>query len=226
MTTRHYKEEGIKMKKLLVKIFSIAAAAAMAFSLTGCFPEKRSGAEQYDKAYYIREYGGDLRSNLSVFPDTVEKERVNFFKSSLMTGLFDTDGYILLEYRCDEAQMAEEEERLSSISFTITHPDGQTFTNNILYDPHSYAYPAYIATDGFGSTYEYALIDREGSRIIYVFGTYVMPDQFPYKDYLKKDLSGYKKDALQGFTVYNHSFDGEKSWDEFNDGVTIGVADQ
>ena len=69
------------MKKLLVKIFSIAAAAAMAFSLTGCFPEKRSGAEQYDKAYYIREYGGDLRSNLSVFPDTVEKQRVNFFKS-------------------------------------------------------------------------------------------------------------------------------------------------
>ena len=184
MTTRHYKEEGIKMKKLLVKILSIAAAAAMAFSLTGCFPEKRSGAEQYDKAYYIREYGGDLRSNLSVFPDTVE---------------------------------------LSSISFTITHPDGQTFTNNILYDPHSYAYPAYIATDGFGSTYEYALIDREGSRIIYVFGTYVMPDQFPYKDYLKKDLSGYKKDALQGFTVYNHSFDGGKSWDEFSDGVTIGV---
>ena len=226
MTTRHYKEEGIKMKKLLVKIFSIAAAAAMAFSLTGCFPEKRSGAEQYDKAYYISEYGGDLRSNLSVFPDTVEKQRVNFFKSSLLTGLFDTDGYILLEYRCDEAQMAEEEERLSSISFTITHPDGQTFTNNILYDPHSYAYPAYIATDGFGSTYEYALIDREGSRIIYVFGTYVMPDQFPYKDYLKKDLSGYKKDALQGFTVYNHSFDGGKSWDEFNDGVTIGVADQ
>ena len=223
MTTRHYKEEGIKMKKLLVKIFSIAAAAAMAFSLTGCFPEKRSGAEQYDKAYYIREYGGDLRSNLSVFPDTVEKQRVNFFKSSLLTGLFDTDGYILLEYRCDEAQMAEEEERLSSISFTITHPDGQTFTNNILYDPHSYAYPAYIATDGFGSTYEYALIDREGSRIIYVFGTYVMPDQFPYKDYLKKDLSGYKKDALQGFTVYNHSFDGGKSWDEFSDGVTIGV---
>ena len=48
------------MKKLLVKILSIAAAAAMAFSLTGCFPEKRSGAEQYDKAYYIREYGGDF----------------------------------------------------------------------------------------------------------------------------------------------------------------------
>ena len=214
------------MNRIFLKIASFAAAIAMAFSLTGCFPEKRTGAESYDKSYYISKYGGDLRSNLSVFPDTVEKQRVNFFKSSLLTGLFDTDGYILLEYRCDEAQMAEEEERLSSISFTITHPDGQTFTNNILYDPHSYAYPAYIATDGFGSTYEYALIDREGSRIIYVFGTYVMPYQFPYKDYLKKDLSGYKKDALQGFTVYNHSFAGEKSCDEFTDGVTIGVADQ
>ena len=202
----------------------ICAVFAALLALTGCMPQKRSGAEQYDKAYYIREYGGDLRSNLSVFPDAVGKERVLLFESSLLTGLFETDGYILLEYRCDEAQMAAEEERLKAISFTIRGAEGQSFTNEILYDGQSYRYPAYVATDGFNYTYEYALLDRKGGRIIYVFGTYVMPDQFPYKDYLKKDLSEYKKDALQGFSVYNHSFDGGKSWDEFNDGVTIGGA--
>ena len=61
------------------------------------------------------------------------------------------------------------------------------------------------------------LIDRDGGRIIYVYGAFVIPDGFPYKDYLKNDRSAYKADSLKAFTVYNHSFDGGKSWDEFDD---------
>ena len=30
-----------------------------------------------------------------------------------------------------------------------------------------YPYPAYITIDGFDSTYEYALLDEAGSRIMY-----------------------------------------------------------
>ena len=200
-----------------LKIFVFAAAAAMALSLTACFPEKRTGAECYDKSYYIIKYGGDLDSNLSVFPDTVEESRVALYESSFGEGLFDTDGYMILEYRCDEGQIAAEEERLKKISFTITHYDGQIFTNNVMYDGNSYPYPAYVTNDGFGSTYEYALIDRDGGRIVYIYAAYVMPDGFPYKEYLKTDRSAYKADSLQAFTVYNHSFDGGQSWDEFDD---------
>ena len=85
------------------------------------------------------------------------------------------------------------------------------------YDDKFYPFPAYITNDGFGSTYEYALIDRDGGRIIYVYGAYVIPNSFPYKDCLKTDLSAYIADSLKAFTVYNHSFDGGKSWDEFDD---------
>lgn len=205
------------MKKMSLKIFVFAAAVAMAFSLTACFPEKRTGAECYDKSYYIIKYSGDLDSNLSVFPDTVEESRVALYESSFGEGLFDTDGYMILEYRCDEGQIAAEEERLKKISFTITHYDGQIFTNNVMYDGNSYPYPAYVTNDGFSSTYEYALIDRDGGRIVYIYAAYVMPDGFKFKDYLKTDRSAYKADSLQAFTVYNHSFDGGQSWDEFDD---------
>ena len=180
------------MNRIFLKIASFAAAIAMAFSLTACFPEKRTGAECYDKSYYISKYGGDLDSNLSVFPDTVEESRVALYESSFG-------------------------ERLKKISFTITHYDGQIFTNNVMYDGNSYPYPAYVTNDGFGSTYEYALIDRDGGRIVYIYAAYVMPDGFPYKEYLKTDRSAYKADSLQAFTVYNHSFDGGQSWDEFDD---------
>ena len=199
------------------KIAAAGAAVAIVFSLVGCTPEKRSGAENYDKTYYITKYGGDLDSNLSVFPDTVEADRVMLYESSFGEGLFDTDGYMILEYRCDEEQIAAEEERLKGISFTITHYDGQTYTNHVRYDEKSYPYPAYITNDGFDATYEYALIDRQGGRIIYVYAAYVIPNGFKYKDYLKTDRSAYKKDSLKAFTVYNHSFDGGKSWDEFDD---------
>ena len=203
------------MKK--IRFAALLAAFAMLFSLTGCFPERRSGAEQYDKSYYISKYGGDLDSNLSVFPDGLEASRVILFQSSMGEGLFDTDGYILLEYRCNGEQMAAEEERLGNISFTIRNHDGQTFTNSILKDDISYPFPAYIANDGFGSTFEYALIDRGGGRIVCVYAAYVLPNGFPRKEYLKTDLSAYRKDSLKAFTVYNHSFDGGQSWMEFDD---------
>ena len=207
------------MSGLLKKFAAVAAAFAMLLTLTGCFPEKRSGAENYDKSYYISRYGGDLDSNLSVFPDSVEESRVVLYESSFGEGLFDTDGYMILEYRCEAEQIAAEEERLGAISFTIRNTDGETFTNNVMYDPDSYPYPAYITNDGFGSTFEYALIDRIGGRIIYIYSAYVIPYSFPYKEYLKTDSSAYKKDPLKAFTVYNHSFDGGQTWNEFDDRI-------
>ena len=201
------------------RLAAVVLLSALLLSLVGCLAEKRIGAEHYDKSYYINKYGGDLDSNLSVFPDGLEESRVILFESSFGEGLFDTDGYMILEYRCDAEQISAEEERLGSLSMTIRHYDGQTFTNHVMYDETSYRYPAYITNDGFDSTYEYALIDRGGGRIIYIYGAFVMPDGFPGKDYLKTDRSAYKKDSLKAFTVYNHSFDGGQSWTEFDDAI-------
>ena len=205
------------MNKILKKIAAVTAASAMTVSLVGCMPEKRSGAEQYDKAYYVREYRGDMRSNLSVFPDTVENGRVIFFRSALSVSLFDTDGYIILDCSYTSAQLKEEVKRLQSLSMTVYHYDGQTFTNQILYDEDSYRYPAYVTIDGFGNTYEYALIDGTGGRIVYVYTAYISPKTIRYRDYLKNDLTQYNKDEFKAFSMYNHSFDGGQSWDEFDD---------
>ena len=83
--------------------------------------KKKDGADNYEKTAYLEQYGGDLGSTLMIFPDSLEGKTDIKFKSGLKTGLFDTDGYILLE----------------------------------------------CTMDGFDSTYEYALLDEAGSRIMY-----------------------------------------------------------
>lgn len=203
----------------------IILSMALLFVLVGCAPEKISGAEHYSKGYYIAKYGGDLDSNLSVFPDSVEGVTVNLFESSMGEGLFDTDGYIVLECAYAPEQMAAEVERLQGLSMTIYHYDGQTFTNRVMTDNKSYRYPAYVTIDGFSSTYEYALIDEAGGRIVYVYTAYINPRTFAYGDYLKTDFSAYNKDSLKAFSMYNHSFDGGQSWDEFDDYVSDSDTD-
>lgn len=210
------------MKKTVVIIL---LALAMVVSLAGC-TDKISGAEHYDKAHYVTAYKGDLDSDLSVFPDTLDgAEKVNVFESSMSTGLFDTDGYILLDCNYAPEKLAGEAERLKGLSKTITHYDGQTFTNTVVYDGDSYRYPAYVTNDGFGHTHEYALIDEVGGRIVYVYTAYINPEKFAYPDYLKKDLAAYKKDSTDSFTMYNHTFDGGQSWDEFDDLLSVSGSD-
>ena len=203
-----------------MKLWAALAAGALLFVTVGCVPEKISGAEHYSKTYYTAKYGGDLDSNLSVFPDSVEGVQVNLFESSLGEGLFDTDGYIILDCSYTPARLADEVERLQSLTMTIRHYDGQTYTNKILYDGASYRYPAYVTNDGFGDTYEYALIDEAGGRIVYVYTAYISPKTFRYREYLKNDLTQYNKDEFKAFSMYNHTFDGGQSWDEFDDIVS------
>ena len=112
-------------------------------------------------------------------------------------------------------------ERLSDINITIYEScssDSNYYTNNIKYDNSSYNYPAYITIDGFSHTYEYALIDRENKEIIYMYLSYPGENVSKYKEYLKRDESEYsKKDTLELFSIYNHSFDGGRSYMESMD---------
>ena len=66
-------------------------------SLSTLIPAKTiTGVENYDKTYYLEEYGGDLDSNLSIFPDDILNLKNSEFSSSFQTNFFDSDGYILL----------------------------------------------------------------------------------------------------------------------------------
>lgn len=182
-------------------------------------PEVRTDITQYEKSYYIENYGGDLDSDLSIFPDKINDDiEVKYFESSLTTGLFDTDGYIVLEYTLNEADFQKEIARLSQLEKNIENYNGKVYKNQVMYAEDEYAYPAYITIDGYADTFEYALIDEENYRIICVYLAYIDSANFKYDEYLKLDKSCYKDyDNLDEFSIYTHTFDGGKSYVEYSD---------
>ena len=178
---------------------------------------------QYQKSYYIETYDGDIDSGLMIFPDTVRDDmKVNSFESSFKTGLFDTYGYLVLDYTLEEEQFTEEVERLKGLEATLENHDGKAYTNKVMYAEEEYSYPAYITIDGYTNTYEYALIDEAQCRIICVYHAYITPEEFPYEDYLKLEKSCYDETGtLDEFSMYSHSFDGGNSYVEYDNSTRI-----
>jgi len=180
-----------------------------------------TGIENYNKNHYIEEYGGDLDSNLSIFPEDKNILVDPIFSSSFKTGLFDSDGYILLKTKYSEENFNREIERISKLEMTIKetcYPNSKNYTNYIKYDENAYKYPAYITIDGFGHTYEYALINKDDLEIVYVYLSYPSVNNSKYSDYLKKDKSEYSKtEVLSLYSMYNHTFDNGSSFVEFDD---------
>lgn len=179
----------------------------------------RNDISQYDKNYYMETYRGDLDSTLSIFPDVIsDTMNVRAFESSFTVGLFDTYGYILLDYTLNENAFEEEINRLNSLEMEIKNYDGESYINEVQYSKDDYFYPAYITIDGYRNTYEYALIDEENNRIICIYLTYLDDSGFTHNEYLKLDRSDYEsEDSLQKYSMYSHTFDGGKTYVEFED---------
>lgn len=180
-----------------------------------------SGINNYDKNYFIKEYKGDLDSNLSIFPFDNSKFVEADFSSFMKKNLFDSDGYILLISKYSQEDFVNEINRLKALSITIYDScknDADTYINYVKYDEKSYKYPAYITIDGFGNTYEYALINEDELKIIYVYLAYPEINNMKYVNYLKNDKSLYFiKNTLNMYSMYNHSFDNGISFLEFDD---------
>ncbi len=211
-------------KPLLIRIDIIIVLIIVISVLTilNVFKNKTlSGIEKYDKNYFLKEYGGDLDSNLSIFPDNNLFFKDVDFSSAFQTNLFDSDGYIVLKSKYNKDDFENEINRLKKISVTIyesCYNNAKTYTNYIKYDDKSYKYPAYITIDGFGHTYEYALINENEFEIIYVYLSYPKKDNSSYEAYLKNDKSIYSiSDTLDMYSMYNHSFDEGKSFMEVGD---------
>ncbi len=176
--------------------------------------ESQSGIENYDKTAIVEEYCGDLGSGLSIFPDDTANMIDPTFVSSLKTGFFDTDGYIILQGKYSEEDYKAEVERLASIECTVAD-----ITVGVQYDEDSYAWPAYVATDGFDYQYEYALADEENCQITYILLSYPeYVDLTGYEEYLKLDESAYDiEDCLKQFSIYSRYYE---------DGVYVEYTDE
>lgn len=202
------------MRKIYVLLVLLTAV------LTGCTAPsyQAHGIEEYDLQAIVDECVGDLDSSLLVFPDAeIVAAAKAEYTAMLYTGLFDTDGEIVLECTYDKEVFEQEGQRLSGLSMTIASGE-ESHVNTALYDADSYNYPAYITIDGFGHTYEYALMDEENLRIIYVYLAYPDDESGVDARYLKRDAAVYEaEDTFDRFSMYNHSFDGGESWTEFSD---------
>ena len=171
---------------------------------------------------YLENYLEDLDSSLEIFPDNKNNFINATFKSSLQTNLFDTDGYIILKTKYNKIDFDNEINRLKNISMTIKekcYKDSKEHTNNIIYDEESYDYPAYITIDGFAYIYEYALINEKDLEITYIYLSYPTTNNDNYSKYLKKDKSKYNgnNENLKLYSMYNHTFDNNKTYVEFDD---------
>ena len=168
------------------KIIAITATFICALLLCSCGSDPGSsdsyhaeGIENYNKDVIIEKYAGDLDSDLSVFPDEILTDKTEY-SADFKPNLFDTDGRMILACAYGDEQFSDEIGRLKALSKTIEY-DEEQYTNNVLYDEESYNYPAYITIDGFGNTYEYALIDQSNNRVVYIYLAY--PDDNVLKEY-------------------------------------------
>ena len=209
---------GISLLSIVGSIFFVIILLIMIINSP---IDKITGIDNYDKSYYINNYGDDLDSDLSIFPDNYTDFLDASFSSALSTLAFDTSGYIILNAKYSEEIFKNEIERIKQLKKTVSdgcRGNALKYTNTVLYDENSYNLPAYIAIDGFAYTYEYALIDEPNLKITYVYLSYPNTEDENYYEYLKKDKSGYSKDnTLHLFSMYKHSFDNGKSYSEFDD---------
>ena len=212
-------KNGSLMRRVLAALLT---AVLLAGGLTGCLSkEETEELTRYDPAAIVARYHGDLSTGLYIFPKELPGEDAEYH-IELTTNLLDTDAAIILKYTYPQEAYEEEIARLQGITAVIS--DGkESVTNTVRYDEDSYRYPAYVTIDGFASTWEYALTDEKTGTIVYVFLSYpVLKDlEEEYGEYLKKDRSAYEvKDPTAGYSLYCHSFDGGKSFAEFDDDWT------
>ena len=176
------------------------------------------GIENYDKAHLVEEFSGDMTSHFFLFPDDVSIAEKADFRYEYKTGLLDTDGAFFLEAVYSEDAFEDEIERLSEVTCTIELKAGD-HTQVVMYDEDMYNYPAYIAMDGYCHDYEYALLDEENNRIVYVLLGYPDPDELEeYSDYLKSDPSAYDlgdENTLERFCIYAVRSDEFDGYDEY-----------
>ena len=154
----------------------------------------------------------DIQSGLFIFPasDTIGMTKETY--SYRCEPSFLTNDYeILLVAAYTESAYATEVARLSNLT---ANWDGKT--QHILAAESGFSYPAYVAAfteDGS----EYALLDENTHRVIYVYRHFLTPSEHFPKEYLPQDYqvpTEYIDKELGGYSMYYFAehYLGTKSW--------------
>ncbi len=189
---------------VLKYVVSMVILFALLFFDYSHAPEQVEGIKNYDKPYLVEQFSGDMTSNFFLFPDDLSNTEEADFWYEYKTGLLDTEGAFFLTAVYSDEEFSNELKRISEVTCTVN--DGEKdHTQSVIYDEEMYNYPAYIAIDGYTNNYEYALIDEDDNRIIYVLLGYPEYKELSYYgDYLKTDPTAYdlRGNTLERFCIY------------------------
>ncbi|MBU3105811.1 zf-HC2 domain-containing protein [Clostridium gasigenes] len=143
-------------------------------------------------------------SFLYVFPEKINNpDKVkSYYYYCDNKGLFDNSYQMYLESEFSEDEFKEEVKRLSEIKVKYEGDE-----NSIVYNNNDFKYPAYVAIKDNDCTYEYALVDDENNRVMYVYTRFMYESDIKFdKEYLPKNFmnnpSGLKGDSIYRFSTF------------------------
>ena len=220
MSENKTSKKGTKVLILVVAllggIYAIRMTVAfliLAIGFLGGNHEEASDIANYDKTKIVENNWDDMDSLFLIFPDDTSKIKKGNFNSDVKSDMISSYGYIILEAFYEENDYLSEVKRISDISYDLKNVNWgkeERKEQNIKYDDTMYNYPAYIASDGYCGGYEYALLDEDKNRIIYIHLSYPDLDELEdFSDYLKVDKESYKrleKTSKENFTIYAYKF--------------------
>ena len=147
----------------------------------------------------------EIESGLYIFPEDITNALdVNYFYYTALDFHSISTIAIFAEVTYSEEDYQIEKERIAGLQCEIPMADDeQAVTNLIAYSEELFFYPAYIAVYNSNLSYEYALMDEESNKIIYVYSKL-------------KDLNGMIPDEYIPIEVIDKNMYENNSWDNIN----------
>ncbi len=111
---------------------------------------------------------------------------------------------IYLEAVYDTKDFEEEITRLSQIKYEYD-VNGKKVTKQIVYDERLFEYPAYITVYCSDLSYEYALINQEENKIVYIYANQINFKDIVSKSYIpveKQTENLYQGNSMDNINIY------------------------
>lgn len=159
----------------------------MYFVITGAPASKTSDVRKYGEFEKYNCY-----SNLYIFPVEIPDSAVDLnYYYYFRDELFDPSCQIYLEYSLSEEDYNSEGKRLSKITIEFEHDSYKHLNHEIIYDNEHFNYPAYVTVFNNDQTFEYALLNEEEHKIIYVFKQFTANTKVKFdEEYLPQNING------------------------------------
>ncbi len=134
--------------------------------------------DKYEEYLYKLRYESDAQSRLFIFPDKINKDKVESFEYLVKDSLLEDSYlfYIIINY--DEKEFNKEIQRIKDIKRVY---NGK---NKYILKAENLKYETYITICDGMDIYEYVMIDNDNKKIIYVFKQLFNANNKLNKDYV------------------------------------------